>query len=242
MGQEKAQQTYWERAARPWPSLVFVVPMLLIYEAGVLLAGPSAVRNGADVWLRQFLDAIGFGQYFLLPVLTCGALLAWHHTSRDTWKLNQGLLAGMLLEAMVLAFMLVLLGQLQGSLFSRFAPSQGSIAAITPQLAQLIGYFGAGIYEEVLFRLVLLPLVVGVLRAFGFKLQASWVISILLTSFLFSAAHYQVFTGFGDAFDWFSFTFRFLAGATFGAMFVYRGFGITVGAHALYDIYVALLM
>jgi len=235
-------KNYWIRSSRPWPSLVFVAPMLLVYELGVLLAGPAAVRNGADVWLRRLLDTIGFGQYFLLPMLTCVVLLAWHHTARDSWRLRQGLLAAMLLESMVLAFMLVILGQVQGSLFNRFTLSTAPIVAITPQLAQLIGYFGAGIYEEVLFRLMLMPLGAGILRALGANQKGSWIASILITSLIFSAAHYQFVTGYGDPFDWFSFTFRFLAGVTFGAMFLYRGFGITVGAHALYDIYVAILM
>ena len=64
-------------------SLVFVTPILLIYEVGVLLLGPQAMRNGADLWLRHFLDATGFGQYFLLPLLTVFALLAWHHLTHE---------------------------------------------------------------------------------------------------------------------------------------------------------------
>ena len=62
--------------------------------------GPSAVRNGADVWLRQFLDTLGFSQYFLLPVLTIGLLLAWHYVARDRWQLSAGVVYGMLAETL----------------------------------------------------------------------------------------------------------------------------------------------
>jgi hypothetical protein len=34
----------------------------------------------------------------------------------------------------------------------------------------------------------------------------------------------------------FSFLFRFLAGICFSLVFIYRGFGIAAGSHALYDI------
>ena len=44
-----------------------VLPLLIIYEGGVLLLGPSSVRNGADVWLRNLLDLFGLGGYFALP-------------------------------------------------------------------------------------------------------------------------------------------------------------------------------
>ena len=49
-------RAYVRQSSRPLPSLAFVLPLLAVYEAGVLLLGPQAVRNGADVWLRQFLE------------------------------------------------------------------------------------------------------------------------------------------------------------------------------------------
>ena len=70
---------YAAQSARPLVSLMFVAPLLVVYELGVILLGPQALRNGADTWLRLCLEAIGFGQHFLLPLLTCGlAGLASH--------------------------------------------------------------------------------------------------------------------------------------------------------------------
>ena len=63
----------------------------------------------------------------------------------------------------------------------------------------------------------------------------------MAANFQFSAAHYQVFTSGGYAFDWYSFTFRFIAGVFFAVVFVLRGFGIAAGAHALYDMLVELV-
>src|SRR5687768_11495134 len=73
--------SYWSVSRGPLASLAFVVPLLIVYEAGVLGMGAQAVRNGADLWLRGLLDMLGFGQYFLLPSLTVVLLLVWHHLS-----------------------------------------------------------------------------------------------------------------------------------------------------------------
>lgn len=63
----------------------------------------------------------------------------------------------------------------------------------------------------------------------------------ILTSLLFAAAHYRIVWPGGDDFQWFSFTFRFLAGMYFSVVFIYRGFGIAAGSHAAYDILVRVL-
>jgi membrane protease YdiL (CAAX protease family) len=117
-------------------------------------------------------------------------------------------------------------------------------------LARLIAYFGAGIYEELLFRLLLLVPAVALLRHMGMNRRGSVVSAVVLTSLIFAAAHYQFdFTllglhassPHGEPFAWFSFLFRLAAGVSFAAIFATRGFGIAVGAHALYDLFVLVL-
>ena len=235
---------YWFESTRPLVSLAFIVPMLLVYEAGVLLLGPQAMRNGADVWLRQLLDLTGFGQYFLLPVLTMSVLLGWHHTTRQNWRLSMNVLYAMLVESALLGGLLLVVAQLQGLLLQSIAATDpAAMAALLPSgrlVGSLVGFFGAGIYEELLFRLMLLPLVAGVVRMLGVPPRASIIASVLLTSLMFSAAHYNLFTAAGEAFQWYTFLFRYVAGLFFSVLFIYRGFGISAGTHTLYDIFVAL--
>ncbi len=215
-------------------SLAFVAPLLLIYEGGAL--GSRAARNGADAWLRQTLDLLGFSQYFLLPALVIFALLGWHHVSRRPWRIGRGVLWGMFGESILLAISLRLLLQLQIVLREELA------SAVRLDLAgwagAMSGYLGAGIYEELLFRLLMLPLAVWLLRRMSLGSTASLIAAVLLTSLLFAAAHN--IGPFGERFAWFTFLFRFLAGIFFAVLFVFRGFGIAVGAHAGYDILVAL--
>ena len=245
---------YWRASTRPIVCLAFVAPMLLAYEGGLLL-WPQAMRNGADVWLRQLLELAGFTQYLLLPLVTCGILLAWHHLRHDSWKFRGHVLYGMLLESMTLGFLLVVVAQTQGSLMheltaAHVAPSTCALVDDGSFLIRAMAFFGAGIYEELLFRLILLSLLAAGLCQVGVSRRASCVTAVALSSIVFAAAHYQldlhlgtwhIATSFGDTFQWSSFLFRCSAGVFFALVFWFRGFGIAVGSHALYDILVSLL-
>lgn len=229
-----ADDTYWSISRTPLTSLVFSLPLVLAYEGGVLLLGHGTPRNGADVWLRHLLDLLGFGAYFLLPLLTVVGLLAWHHVAHDRWHFSAGVLLGMVAESLLWAFLLIGIARLQESLWP-LAVDQGPVAGL---LARFVGFCGAGLYEEVLFRLLLLPAVIWLLERWGHTRlsAASW--GVLLTSLVFSAAHYV--GPLGDTFALYSFTFRTVAGLFFSLVFLARGFGIAAGAHAAYDLLVGL--
>jgi len=229
---------YWIESRQPWPSLVFIAPLLAIYEGGLLVLGPHAVRNGADAWLRQFLSMLGFGEYFLLPVLTICILLGWHHTTRQSWRLRPGLFSGMAGECVLLSFCLLLIYRVQDMLLA--VGPQPVETSIGDTIGTAVSFLGAGIYEELLFRLILLSGLVLLLKWLGMEdARQRTVTAVLLSSFLFATAHYV--GHYGDQWQLFSFMFRFIAGVFFSVLFVYRGFGIAAGTHAGYDILVGVL-
>jgi len=242
---------YWGESSKPMAGLVFIAPLLIVYEFGVLVLGPESVRNGADLWLRELLKWIGFGQYFLLPTLTVCILLSWHYTTRRPWRLSSGVLSGMIVECVLLTICLRLLLQLQGTLFEAVvAPNgplegRGAVALdVSGTVRAAVGFLGAGVYEELLFRLMLLPAAGWTLRQVGIGRRPSTFLAVLLTSLMFAAAHY--IGEYGETLNladfpfWFGFMFRFLAGVFFSMLFVYRGFGIAAGTHAGYDLLVGL--
>lgn len=228
-----APDTYWTLSRTPLTSLAFTLPLVLAYEGGVLVLGRGSPRNGADVWLRHLLDALGFGEYFLLPTLTIVGLLAWHHVRHDRWRFSPAVLLGMCLECLVLAAVLLALARLQNQFWPLFF--QGPPAGL---FARFVGFCGAGLYEEVLFRLLLLPAVAWACQRLGSGPAAAWAWAVFGTSVLFAAAHYV--GPLGDAFDLHSFAFRTLAGIFFATLFLVRGFGIAAGTHAAYDMVVGL--
>ena len=224
--------TYWSISRRPLTSLVFALPLVLAYEGGVLALGRGTARNGADVWLRTLLDHLGFGQYFLLPALTILGLLAWHHIEHDRWRFSPGVLAGMAVESVLWATVLFGIAILQ----NRFWPL--AVGLDEGLMARLVAFCGAGLYEEVLFRLLLLPAVTWIAARLGAGPLAAAAWGVAGSSVLFSLAHYV--GPLGDTLDLHSFTFRFLAGVFFALLFEARGFGIAAGSHAAYDILVGL--
>jgi hypothetical protein len=81
---DRDEPDYWLLARRPLACLVFLLPLLAIYEAGVLWAGgenPATVRNGADAWMRSLLETAGVPFGFVLPALVVAVLMGWHGES-----------------------------------------------------------------------------------------------------------------------------------------------------------------
>ena len=134
---------YLQQSRRPLASLAFVVPLLVLYEGGVLILGQQAVRNGADVWLRQLLDFLGFSQYFLLPAATIGLLLAWHHVTRERWQLSAAVLYVMFAECAVLGLLLVVMGRLGGVLADGTLVGRRSEGGVAMAIAWLVAGRGA---------------------------------------------------------------------------------------------------
>ncbi len=68
----------------------------------------------------------------------------------------------------------------------------------------------------------------------------SIVLSVLISAALFSAHHHiDLVSGQPNAidpFNWTRFAFRTIAGIYFAILFAIRGFGITAGTHAFYNI------
>lgn len=234
--------SYWSEARQPLVCLVFLAPLLLIYELGVLSMGgsqPELIRNGADYWMRSWLSQMGFTHTFLLPALIVGTLLLWHIVLKHPWKFSGETLLGMFAESLLFAFCLIVLGQVQDLAFQQL-PQPVTMFIERESASRVVSFVGAGVYEEVMFRLLLLPLCYLIFRGMLLEVRWSAVMAIITTSLIFSLAHYIGASG--DQFSVFSFTFRTVAGLFFAGLFFLRGFGITVGAHATYDIIVGVML
>jgi hypothetical protein len=250
--QAEALDAYWVVTRRPLPCLVFVVPLLLAYELGVLwvggIASPAqdqAWRTGADAWMRHALAAMGMTDRWFPPLCLALALLLWQAMSTRPWRFAPAVLLGMAVESLVLAVALVGLSRIVDLGFENLehAPPYwlelgltGSGSEAERPLAQLVGFLGAGVYEEAIFRLMFLPAAFALLRAFQMPVVMASTLAVTASAVLFSLAHHAGTPG--EAFTWFAFIFRWLAGVYFAWVYVLRGFGVAVGTHTAYDILV----
>jgi len=110
-----------------------------------------------------------------------------------------------------------------------------------PLLADIVTGIGAGIYEELIFRLILIvALMIFFQDLLRMNYRNSIILSVVFSAALFSAHHHIFFINGqfdrGGAFNWTEFGFRTMAGIYFAVLFSVRGFGITAGTHAFYDI------
>jgi Type II CAAX prenyl endopeptidase Rce1-like len=236
---------YWRATRAPRYSVLFAMPLLALYEAlAFLLSGGAltGVRNGADVLLKSVFVATG-GRDGLIAfgVLLVGVaiVLVWRDM-RGKGGLRAGYFMAMTAEACVYALGFGLVASQLTTLLLHGLP----LLAVGPVQrldlpTQLMISLGAGLYEELLFRVLLVSgLAVLARRGFGVGAPAAAVFAILVGAFVFSAFHY--IGPFGDPLELGSFTFRAVAGVMFSGLYLARGFGITAWTHALYDAFLAL--
>jgi len=238
---------YLHRSRAPRYSILFALPLLVLYEGLSALLTHSAVagvRNGADVLLKSLFVALGGRDglvVFGLLLVGGGAFLVVRDIRRSGERLSARVFAAMLLESGVYA---TLFGFVVGWLTTLLLEgprrlSVGGAAALGLQ-TQLVVSLGAGIYEELLFRVVLVgALMWGTRRLLGARTGLAATISVVVSALVFSSFHYV--GSLGDTFTLASFTFRAIAGVAFSVLYVLRGFGITAWTHALYDLGLSLL-
>lgn len=218
-------------------SLILISPLLLLYEIGVLF---TDVMNGADFITLSLLRLVGLKGFLAIQagiVLTV-LMLALHLRRRQRFDprifvpvlLESGIYA--LTMGTVIVFLMVDLLHIDPRLAA--APRGGGV------LEKLVMSVGAGVHEELVFRLLLLGGLTALLDR-GLKLRRglALVIAFAASSLIFSAAHHL--GPLGEPLRMGVFVYRAIAGLCFGLLFQLRGLAIAVYTHALYDIYVLIL-
>ena len=237
--------SYWQVSRAPRYSLLFALPLLLAYQtlAALQPVGPQgSLRNGADVILESLFVALA-GRWGPLVFMACVIGLGLRLVARDMrahgGRLRAGVFAAMLVEAAVLA---VVFGGVVGGLTSHVVRPPAAIGWGVSQLETLgsgtrvMLSLGAGIYEELLFRVVLVTALAWLAEGvFRWRPASAGLWAVLVGATVFSAVHYV--GPYGDRLTVYSFVFRMIAGVFFSALYLLRGFGITAWTHALYDVF-----
>ena len=212
-------------------SFVLIFPLLLAYEIGVLFAGRV---NGADLVTRAVYAAAGSRTVYLVvyAVIAAGFLLWIRHTRR--WGTLRLELAGpVLLEAALYALTLgavvsLILDRLFGALF-------GHMLGLGLSAPSAISAIGAGVHEELVFRLGVIAGVLALLGSLDRRIAVG--LAIAVSSLLFAAAHHV--GAHGEPWAVHAFAFRAIAGVAFAAIFWFRSLAHVVYAHVMYDLLVA---
>jgi len=239
------RHAYWNVSKRPLQILAFLLPLILLYELSLVMLLRSehgVLTNNAHKTLLKFFEAFGVAPnsgFYLGGIVVVVVLLVWHLLNRDDWTVDYRAAGLMALESLALTLPLLVLGQLITRLLAvgwvmgdaGSAPSLGQLDV----LSKLAISVGAGLYEELMFRMLLIAVIHTLLVDVGKATpQLGAIIAVVVSAAAFAAYHpLETATGSISAQK---VTFYFAAGLYFGAIYVARGFGIVVAVHALYDI------
>jgi membrane protease YdiL (CAAX protease family) len=248
----REQTGYFTLSQKPLHILAFLLPLIVLYEVGsARYLGYAA--NGAWETIRaqhmllSFFQDFGLVGRFLPAVALITVLLASHTLHRDRWHVRPLVPLTMIVEAVVWTVpLIVLLGLVKLIL----EPSQA--AALPPALAMPLAdlyakpwparatvALGAGLYEELVFRMIgITALHLVFVDLARLKEGTGRLLAILVSAAAFTAYHDAVWQG--GAINLAQAIPYFVAGAYFGAIYLSRGFGIVVGVHAAYDLFVLL--
>lgn len=214
------------------------LPLWAAYEMLILLANSSRlgeIRVSADIWIKRVLSGFGAAGMFGLgvAVLLIGIAVFFWERKRNL-PIRPRYLFMIPLESAVYAVALGwTVGAAIGALFSMVPPQLARIDAPT----QLALSLGAGIYEELLFRVLLVGGLFLVFKRFS-EVSVAYVTAALIGAAIFSSVHY--IGAFGDPFTFASFSFRFLFGLMLNGLYLARGFGVAAWTHALYDVSIVI--
>lgn len=241
-----AEPGYWKLSRQPLYSLIFLTPLIGLLEGlkwSQASAGESPNIIGVESWVVRLLNDSGFNYPWILPATLVTILFGWHAVGRYQTKIRPVILLGMGAECLMYACLLVVIGQMQDLFFENIvyrSPLSIFEATGVDFRGRLITFVGAGLYEEVLFRLCLLPVIWGCLKLLTVPDRIAAVFAVIFTSFAFAVAHQL--TAEADPISSLTLSFRIVAGLFLSVLFIRRGFGVTAGCHSVYDVLVGVIM
>lgn len=226
-------------------SLVLIFPLFLLYSVGILFTDRI---NGVDFVTTVLLDVVDrsrlayLGLHLVLAVAYLGGVT--YLSKKRAFRFSR--VVPLLLEAGIYALTLgslivfVMHSLLGFEALMATQPAANLALAVDDAGTKLVMSVGAGVWEELVFRLGLLGGGAFLLMALGIRRSMAVIIALVVSSLAFSAVHHL--GPLGDDFSLSVFTYRALAGAVFGAIFYFRSLAHATYAHFFYDVYVLLLL
>lgn len=220
---------YADVSRRPLAIALFLLPGVLFYEVvAVTVLGEDG--GGSALTSRNLIhtlfEVFGVIGVHLPGVLLLATLLAQHLIAREPWTLRVRALPLMLAESVLWSLPILVLAGVMG-----YLADLGDPPAALPASGIAVG---AGLYEEFVFRFVLIAAVHALLVDLCAVRESigRW-LAVAASVFAFASYH-GIETG--GSIDLAAAAFYGLAGLLLSWLFLTRGLGIAAGAHAVYDL------
>jgi len=233
---EREALSYVAESRRLSLSVVAILPLVLLYQVAIVQRG-SPTRNIAEVWMTGPLSVLGLPATVVMNAMMLAALLFALWKLHSTGPISIGFLLIMLLESSLYA-LLMFSGVVVVTEYLIEAAHRFLAIGPLPWNSLLLS-LGAAVYEELLFRLLLIGVATAVLhKVFMWSKFWTGLMLLVVSSLLFAGAHHMGVAG--EEFDVFVFVFRALCGVALGLIFLCRGLGIAVWTHAAYNVLAVL--
>jgi len=249
-------------AAVVLPFLIAYEVGLLLLRSDEINGGDAILLNLGGPIVRWLGLGAGSASMIALGAFFIGAQI--HR--KGSWKLKPQLLASIFFESLVYAVVLfMLLGYIvqylphssavnvprpelaeervarksppRRTTDETAAPASKPRSGNRPTLREFVLYCGAGVYEELVFRVILLGLLSLVFnKLFHMESAYAAVWSVVTGAIIFSGFHHIG----GEPFFIGIFLQRVFAGLYFAAIYYNRSFGVAAASHAMYDILIGL--
>lgn len=240
--------SYWTRSMRPLHILAFLLPLLLAYEVGSFLYLTDAAHGlqrtiEARRVMDDFFRLLGIAGYVVPGFAMATVLIVWHIMSRERWTIDLKTVGTMFVESVAWTLPLMVMAAAKehargmgGAGLMVVQEGAGGVGiGGQPMGAGLTLAVGAGLYEEMLFRLVGLAVLHFILAdLIGLPARVAAAGAVLLSAVAFAVYHQPPLT------DYSAIGFYLLSGIYLGTIYILRGFGIAVGTHAMYDVVIVL--
>jgi hypothetical protein len=236
----KALDAYFKKTRSHFFGLLSILLLLVIYETSwsqIYADQQVQIRNNAQIMIQRTLWFMGIrSNLFLWAVYLLALVWAfWLAKKQDLLDFKFVYFPYSIFESTLYA---LLVGIIAGQLAIR--PNNVTMLALqSPAVdatfgAKLTRALGAGIYEELLFRFILVSLLLWIFeKLVKAKKLVYTLLAVAISAVLFSAFHYL---GGREAPSMESFTYRFYAGALLGVLFVVRGIGVAAYTHSIYNL------
>ncbi len=215
----------------PIHSLVFVVPLLAFYHLSLIYTHMDTIPR-ALVDIDSVFYRLSGTATFLPPMTVLVVLLAQHFAHRDRMAVYPSVLGCMVIESAVWTLPLVAMLYVSGMLVS-------SSEVPDTIFQRIVLGVGGGIYEEFVFRLVMIGLIMLVLvDVLSLRKNIVAIGAVVVTAVAFGLYHDKSWAEQGLV--WPKLLFYVAAGAYLGALYLRRGFAVVVGVHSIFNIYKAV--
>jgi membrane protease YdiL (CAAX protease family) len=210
-------------------SLIIILPLILLYETAVLSINRHSLRDIhilANELIVLIFEKIGFGYVSVIPAfLVLGTLFILQMHSKKKWEAKFSNILLMYFESVVYGAIFFLIAALiyQKGLTFEF-----------PYPRHIWASIGAGIYEEYIFRLLLLSSIFYIFKTWlKVENKRNVYAAIIISAVCFAAFHYLLDS---SGFELKDFLVITAAGIYFGFVFFGRGYGVAAGTHIVYNI------